>query len=293
MAEPNSQFKLRQLVTRWDEGDAERGTGYVTSLKPLQVSIFTIPGEPGASWDHVELLQEQASNPAMNGTRTASAASTTHPGPDAVQESRPETDWRVLLLAGLSEVSASERPAECKKRRLQIRKAVMLLDGVLNESEEVVSLRPSKNDKLTAGRYHACFRQLHWALDRCRQLQEAAASLEDYDSDRLVSSSVSLEYALLSVDVVARHDHATNLLSLLCGPAQPPQRAIKKKKVDEDHPDGQRSAISDWLFMVVSACSSRVCMRGDTAAGSECTTVRSEEKDHGTHGAVPAPVACA
>lgn len=188
--------------------------------------------------------------------------------------SRPEADWCEELLAGLATVPVSERGRECARRREEIGEAVAQLDRVLNESEEVVKLKPSKNDKLTAGSYHAVFRHLHWALDRCRQLQEAAASLEDYDSDRLVPGSpVSLEYALLGADIVERHDYASRLLSLLCGPAEPQQQQFKQK-AEAEEPETLPNRLSVWLTMVVAACGRRECMRGEMTGSSECPPPR-------------------
>lgn len=158
------------------------------------------------------------------------------------------------MVAQLNRVPSQIRASECAKRREQIRAAIKQLDKSLDENEEVVKLRPSKNDKLTAGSYHDCFRRLHWVLERCSDLQEIASRLEDYDSERLVNKTVSLEYALLSVDLVARHDHATRLLKLLCG--------LSDARDKEVHSARRRNPrVSDWLTETFYACGGRACMR--------------------------------
>lgn len=197
---------------------------------------------------------------------TSSAADTDSPqagrSNNSGQSWLPEADWCEELLSSLAGLPASERVGECKKKRDEIRERIAQLDVVLHECEEQVKLKPSKTDKHTAGTYHACFRHLHWGLDRCRQLQEATASLEDYDTDRL-DPALSLEYAFLSVDVVQRHDHASRLLGHLCGPPAPLPAHL------QDREEQQPSKFSDWLMMVVAACGSRVCApaHADSATG--------------------------
>merc|ERR1712129_363579 len=111
------------------------------------------------------------------------------------------------VLCGLSAIPIGKRGEECGKRRNKVRAAVNQVRRVLAESEQAIQLRPSKHDRHTAGSYHTCFRHLHWSLDRSRQMQEVAEILEDYDTERFARS---LDYALLSVDVVAQHDHASD-----------------------------------------------------------------------------------
>lgn len=188
---------------------------------------------------------------------------------------RPEADWCEELLAGLQAVPPSERARECATRREELREAVAQMDKVLSDSNKAVRLQPSKYDKQTAGTYHTCFRHLHWALDRCRQLQEAAASIEDYDSDRLYPVCM-LEYALLGADIVARHDYASRLLSRLCGPPQSMQQQLQRKEAAEEAAEAAEAkrggTMSDWLMLVVAACGSRVCMTSkEPPVTSECS----------------------
>lgn len=161
----------------------------------------------------------------------------------------------VDVVAELSEIPVCDRPVACSKRRHQIRAAVKQLDRALDEIEEVIKhQRPSKTDKLTAGSYHDCFRRLHWVLERCRGLQDTASKLEDFDAERLGNNVVSLEYALLSVDLVARYDHATRLLKVLCGFSSAREREVKAEKAKEPR-------VSEWISNVLGVCGSRACMR--------------------------------
>merc|ERR1719330_1334996 len=102
--------------------------------------------------------------------------------------------------------------AHCAERREALWAELRQLDRDLDESEEGLKLCPSKADKLTAANYHACFRFLHMALDRCERLQDQAAALESRDGSAFGEAAISTEYAILAVEIVARHDRAHRLL---------------------------------------------------------------------------------
>merc|ERR1712060_62309 len=106
-----------------------------------------------------------------------------------------------------------------------LKSLLLQLDLALRESEQALQMRPSKRDKRTAGNYHSCFRELHWALEQCQRLQQAATMLEAYDASRLTTQSVACSYATLSVEIVTRHDRAQQLLWALCGPEEEEEEA--------------------------------------------------------------------
>ncbi|CAK0793532.1 unnamed protein product, partial [Prorocentrum cordatum] len=91
------------------------------------------------------------------------------------------------LALGLDAVPADRRVAECIRRRAILKSLLLQLDLALCESAQALQMRPSKRDKLTARNYHACFRELHRALDQCQRMQQAAITLEAYDSSRLIT----------------------------------------------------------------------------------------------------------
>lgn len=154
-------------------------------------------------------------------------------------------------LGVLRAAPTSQRGAACARGRLRIRAAISQLDVVLKETEEALKLRPSKKDKLTAANYHSCYRHLHWALDRCQQMQQVAKALENYDGNRLADPKVSTEYALLGVDIVARHDRAYGLLQSLCK---------ENEEMDAESTTPRLNAFTEWLVGTIAVCSGRACV---------------------------------
>lgn len=163
-----------------------------------------------------------------------------------------------VMLEELPLALPVQRSTACSRGRLRVRDAVALLDKTLSENEEALKLKPSKKDKHTASIYHSCFRQIHWALHRCRQLQEATRTLENYDVDRLVDSAVSLEYALLGIDIVARHDRAFGLLKTLYSCNEEP-------RVEQS--DSNDQSLAKWFVMHLAICSGRGFGDGKGSSG--------------------------
>lgn len=172
-------------------------------------------------------------------------------------------DLSVAVLGGLPSVPVAERPTECARRRGRIRTAIAFLDKVLEESSEALKLKPSKNDRLTAQNYHACFRHLHWSLGRCQQMQELAEMLENYDSGRFLGPSVSSDYAQLSVDIYTRHDRALLLLIALCQNDEEEDRKEVVEKVSNPFND----AFQSWVNSLTTQCGSRTCLRDASCTG--------------------------
>lgn len=175
---------------------------------------------------------------------------------------RRSSDMGFELLASLPSTSRGEEAAE---QRSALRMALVMLDKDLDETAQGLKLCPSKADKLTAANYHACFRFLHMALDRCQRLQEQAETLESYDSSRLADAGISSEYAFLAVEIVARHDRAHTLLQALCKP-----QASAAPTDEQPTAVGPGALLSRWFGGALTACSSRshdVCMNR-TAAGA-------------------------
>lgn len=172
-----------------------------------------------------------------------------------------DADLAEVVLGGIDCTGrASQRAADCTKRRLVVKNVVMQLEQVLNECVEVVGRRPSKTDKSTAETYHSCFRRLHWVVRRCRQVQDVVEILEDYDPERQTNQKAAREYSGLGVDIVASHEHAHELLQKLCRASLPDYRESLPDYKEERNPMG----MIDWLVDVacsVQVCGSRVCIR--------------------------------
>uniref|UniRef100_A0A7S2DN62 Uncharacterized protein n=1 Tax=Alexandrium andersonii TaxID=327968 RepID=A0A7S2DN62_9DINO len=206
------------------------------------------PRQPGlsASWP---LAAEAASE------RSPSAAPSS---PAAVGRVDIATD----IPYGVRKASLQRRGQECVEERSRLRAGLKFVDKVLDETEEALKLRPRKVDKLTAGTYHACFRHLHWVLGRCQQMQDQAEALEDADSSRLYDHAVSADYALLSVEIVTRHDRSQQLLQIL--------RAGDVEEQGEwklGAPHQSCGHFAEWVLGAMAVCSSRVCVRDTPCAG--------------------------
>merc|ERR1719324_694627 len=110
----------------------------------------------------------------------------------------------------------------------------------------MVAKGPSKLDKSTANSYHACFRDLHWAINECHTLAHALELLEDYDGSQ--DSATLAKYSSLSCQIVAEHNRAYDLLKRLCGGDQ---------EVPENPPPGVFGSLIGHLLSSLKVCGSR------------------------------------
>eukprot|EP00929_Paragymnodinium_shiwhaense_P121774 TRINITY_DN94150_c0_g1_i1.p1 TRINITY_DN94150_c0_g1~~TRINITY_DN94150_c0_g1_i1.p1 ORF type:complete len:229 (-),score=58.30 TRINITY_DN94150_c0_g1_i1:96-782(-) len=169
---------------------------------------------------------------------------------------------------------SARRDAECETQRAQLHVTLQELDRFLDEASQAIRLRPSKRDKLTATNYHRCYRLLHWALGRCMDLQEELLLLEACDGRPLSSSAVGLDYSLLTVDILSRHDRATNLLQKLMSADEATPQPDEKEAGALEKPSSKEvnhGPIYQWLSTVVTSCGGRVC--GGEVREPGCDTV--------------------
>merc|ERR1712032_1516316 len=143
--------------------------------------------------------------------------------------------------------------------------------GVLDESEETLKLKPVKSDKTTAAAYHSCFRQLHWILGRCQQMQELAEVLENHDSGRLIDRGISADYSQLSLDIFSRYDRAQQQLAWLRQVADEADEEGRATQGCLPHrpKNGDNGGPSEWLYSEMTICATRNCVRQNPCTARE------------------------
>jgi len=174
------------------------------------------------------------------------------------------SEFKNEVLGGLGSIPAAYRGTECTKRREKIRMAISFMDEVLDESEETLKLKPVKSDKTTAAAYHSCFRQLHWILGRCQQMQELAEVLENHDSGRLIDREISADYSQLSLDIFSRYDRAQQQLAWLRQVAEEADeegRAGQGCLPNRAKHGGGGGPVAEWLVNAMTICATRNCVR--------------------------------
>lgn len=195
----------------------------------------------------------------------------------ALIRSMRASDFKNEVLGGLGIIPAAYRGTECAKRREKIRMAISFMDEVLDESEETLKLKPLKSEKSTAAAYHSCFRQLHWVLGRCQQMQELAEVLENHDSGRLIDREISADYSQLSLDIFSRYDRAQQQLAWLRQVAEEADEEGRGPGVCLPRRDkGSGGPVSEWLLSAMTICATRNCVRQNP-----CTARDRRPQEHG------------